>query len=92
MMGGVTLANAIAHMTPVHLHVYVPASFGNLPFWLDLNGIVIAGLFVVQALSGYHRFKVSRTQSLSLHGTVAWLILGSAVIHATLATVHLLLG
>lgn len=83
---------AITASASPHLHVYVSASFDNLPIWLNLNGFLIAGLFTVQAVSGYRRFKLTRSQSLSLHSTVAWMIVIAAGIHAILATIHLVVG
>jgi len=75
-----------------HIHVYVAASPGNLPLWLDINGVLIVVLFTFQALSGYHKFNLTRPQFLSLHNTVAWLIAIAAGVHAVLATVHLIVG
>lgn len=75
-----------------HAHVYVAASPGNLPMWLDINGALILVLFTFQALSGYRKFHLTRPQFLSLHNTIAWLLAISAGVHAILATVHLIVG
>jgi len=78
--------------TPIlaQIHLHVAASAGNLPLWLDINGVFIVVLFTFQALSGYHKFDLTRPQFLSLHNTVAWLIAIAAGVHAVLATVHLI--
>lgn len=75
-----------------HAHAYVPASLGNLPFWLDINGALILVLFTFQALSGYRKFHMTREQMLGLHSTTAWLIAIAAGVHAVLATIHLIAG
>ncbi len=75
-----------------HIHVYVPASLNNIPYWLDINGVLILSLFTVQALSGYRVFHLSRQQFLGLHSLVAWLIGIAAATHAILATIHLVFG
>jgi hypothetical protein len=75
-----------------HVHVILPASTGNLPLWLDINGGVIVVLFVVQALSGLRKFKLTRPQFVGLHRSVAWLLAGFASLHVGLASLHLLLG
>lgn len=75
-----------------HVHIYVAASVGNWPLWLDINGALIVVLFGVQAVSGYRKLHMTRTQFLGLHSAIAWLIAIAAGTHALLATIHLLLG
>jgi hypothetical protein len=75
-----------------HVHLYLPASPDNLPMWLGVNGAAIVALFVVQALSGLGKFKLTRPQFLGLHSSVAWMLVGFATLHVVLATVHLLTG
>ncbi len=75
-----------------HVHVILPASAGNLPLWLDINGGAIVVLFAVQALSGLGKLKLTRPQFLGLHRSVAWLLAGFAAVHVGLASLHLLVG
>lgn len=59
-------------------------------WWVIAGGLLLAVLLVFQVLQGMRIIKFKGPLFMKVHRTTAWVILGGAVLHGTLALAYFL--